>query len=327
MDAKTDYSRVLREFGFRLPTEGAPRSIHPFAPVFRVSDARGEWIVKRAQAPLERASAIAAWVRALAAGSVRVVTPAEGFGENPRAIPSDDDVGGPWVVYPYISGEPYTGETAQISAAGELLGRIHATTPDGDFGLKRSETVVAIGAAEIDRDIEGISGRVSGQSPQHSEEARRILFERREEYLKDVLPNLLTARLPLTNCVWDYKASNLVFPSAASPVLVDPDSGGRIPRAYDLAISALLFHNEGQGPGRLFMVAEWQAFLAGYGLQVQLDEEERSAWNGVLLSAWIDEGLWLLREDEHGWSDPRQRRMLTSLLTKDLSELSLLPGS
>ena len=107
--------------------------------------------------------------------------------------------------------------------------------------------------------------------------------------------------------------------------MVDPDSGGRIPRAYDLAIAALLLHHEGIGPGRLFNTGEWAAFLGGHGRHVRLTEEESQAQGSLLLSAWVDEARWLLREDSRGWSDPRQSRMLMSLLTTDLSALDLLP--
>jgi len=207
------HTRVLRDFGFNIPSGKTPDSLCAYAPVFRAGDSRGEWIVKRTQGPIARAQAVANWVRALAK--------------------------------------------------------------------------------------EGV-----------------------QEYIQWALPRLLRARLPLANCVWDYKASNLVFPSASSPVLVDPDSGGRIPRAYGLAIAALLFHNEGQGPGRLFTRREWGAFLGSYGRCVQLTEEEMREWEGLLLSAWVDEGLWLIREDSWGWQDLRQSQILTSLLTADLSELS-----
>lgn len=318
-----DYSRVLREFGFTLPTTGPPESIYSFAPVFRVADARGEWIVKRAQKPIGRARAVTAWVRCMAGQGVPVVTPAEGFGENPRAISTEDDAEAVWVVYPFVSGEPYVGSLDQISAAGALLGQVHAASPAREFDLKVSNPAVAVDEAEIDQDVEAILGHVAAWAPEREAEARRLLDERRRSYLSSALPRLRETSLPQANCVWDYKASNLVFPSAASPVLIDPDNGGRIPRAYDLAIAALLFHNEGQGPSRLFTVPEWEAFLSGYGRRVALTGEERSAWEDLLLAAWIDEGLWLLREDVEGWRDPRQRRMLTSLLTKDLSELSL----
>ena len=85
-----------------------------------------------------------------------VVTPAEGFGENPRSLSFEDDTDDVWAVYPFVSGDAYKGDPEQISAAGGLLGRIHAAKSPEDFALKMSETVVAIGTTEIDQDVDGI---------------------------------------------------------------------------------------------------------------------------------------------------------------------------
>ena len=77
------HTRVLRDFGFNIPSGKTPDSLCAYAPVFRAGDSRGEWIVKRTQGPIARAQAVANWVRALAKEGVRVVTPAEGFGSSP----------------------------------------------------------------------------------------------------------------------------------------------------------------------------------------------------------------------------------------------------
>jgi spectinomycin phosphotransferase len=182
---------------------------------------------------------------------------------------------------------------------------------------------VAVESAEIERDIAAILGHVRAFHPEAANHAQAILTERSERYFAHALPALLTARLPLTNCSWDYKASNLVYRTPASPVLVDPDNAGRIPRAYDLAIAELLFHNEGMGPSRVFTSSEWAVFLAGYSQHVQFTEEEQRAWDDLLLCAWMDEALWLLQDDEAGWADPRQSQMLLSVLLTDLSTLTL----
>ena len=62
-------------------------------------------------------------------------------------------------------------------------------------------------------------------------------------------------------------------------------------------------------------------------IQVQgksvLTEEEKRAWNDLLLCAWIDEALWLLKDDQQGWFDARQSQLLLSLLLTDLSTLAL----
>jgi spectinomycin phosphotransferase len=321
-------SDLAHAFGFLVPLEGAFESIYPYAPVYRLRDDRGDWILKRTQKPLDRARAVASWTQDLAARRLSVVTPAHGFGENPRGFQPDHDLAADdevWVVYPFIAGEPYPedGDTVQIHAAGDLLGAIHAIGTDVDFGLKQSETVVAVEPVEIEQDTAAILGHVRAAYPEAAAAAQTALAERSQRYFGYALPALLEARLPLTNCSWDYKASNLIYPTPASPVLVDPDNAGRIPRTYDLAIAALLFHNEGMGPSRVFTSSEWEAFLGGYLQHVQFTEEEQRAWDDLLLCAWMDEALWLLQDDGTGWADTRQSQLLLSLLLADLSTLTL----
>jgi spectinomycin phosphotransferase len=320
-----NHSEIARLFGFDLPAEFALESIYPYAPVYRLRNARGEWILKRTQKPLARAQAVAAWTRALAAQQIAIVHPASGFGENPRRFPTDGDGDEVWVVYPFIAGNRYTGDFAQIRAAGDLLGSIHATAPQAEYGLKQSETVVAVEADEIEQDIAGILKHVAAAHPEVASAAEATLTKRRDRYFRYALPDLLETHLPLANGSWDYKASNLIFSAPTRPVLVDVDNAGRIPRAYDLAIAALLFHNEGMGPARLFAPAEWAVFLEGYSQHIQFDEEEKRTWEDLLLCAWMDEAVWLLQDDESGWLDPRQSQLLLSLLLTDLSTLAASP--
>jgi Ser/Thr protein kinase RdoA (MazF antagonist) len=318
-----NHSDIARAFGFELPVEDKFESIYPYAPVYRLKNPPGDWILKRTQKPLARARAVAAWTRALAVHGVAIVNAASGVGENPRAFNTNDNSEEVWVVYPFITGNSYTGDLSQIRAAGELLGSIHSTKPQTDYGLKQTETVVAIEAVEIGQDIAGILEHVHTFYPEVAAAAKITLMERTERYFQRALSTLLEMRLPLANCSWDYKASNIIFPTSAAPVLVDVDNAGRIPRAYDLAIAALLFHNEGIGPGRLFTREEWTMFLEGYFQHVRLSEEEKRVWDDLLLCAWMDEALWLLREHESGWADPKQAPMLLSLLLTDLSTLAL----
>lgn len=318
-----NHSDIARAFGFQVLSEDALESIYPYAPVYRLNNARGDWVMKRTQKPLTRARAVVAWTQTLAAQGIRVVTPARGFGKNPRAFHTTHKLDEVWVVYPFIAGNGYVGDSLEIGVAGDLLGSIHAAAADTDYGLKRSETVVAVEAAEIEQDIEGILKHIYASHPEVTAAAQTTLSERTHRYFQDALPTLLGARLPLANCSWDYKASNLIFPTPTTPVLVDADNAGRIPRAYDLAISALLFHNEGLGTSRIFTPSEWAAFLEGYSRHVQLTEEEKRTWNDLLLCAWVDEALWLLRDDQQGWFNERQFQMLLSLLLTDLSTLAL----
>lgn len=320
-----NYADIVRTFGFPVDPAAPPQSIYPYAPVFRLRNADGEWIVKRTRTPLAHALAVAQWTRSLARHGIGVVTPAPGFEPNPRSLPAADGDEQAWVVYPFIAGSAYAGALRDIHAAGALLGRIHAAGMDDDCGLKLSPTVVPIEADELAQDRDTIGRLVSRAFPQHALAARALLAERTQRYVHQALPRMLALRLPLTNASWDYKAVNLVYAPGGAPVLVDPDNGGRIPRLYDLAIALLLFHNDGAGPGRIFSTPEWLAFLAGYAEHIRLTDDEVRAWDDLLLCAWIDEALWLLREDEAGWHDGRQSGMLLSLLTAPLAAFAVRP--
>lgn len=118
-----NYATIIRAFGFELQPDSAPASLSPFAPVFRLANSDGLWIVKRTQTPLSPAQAVAAWTRSLAVLGLGVVTPAPGFGENPRVFQHDDEEQ-VWAVYPFVQGSPYQGDTPHIRAAGDLLGKM-----------------------------------------------------------------------------------------------------------------------------------------------------------------------------------------------------------
>jgi Ser/Thr protein kinase RdoA (MazF antagonist) len=317
-----NHTDIIYAFGFQIDPPGTLESIYPYAPVYRVQNTHGEWIVKRTQAPLARAHAIAKWTRSLAAQGVGIVKPASGVGDNPRYFGDANDQE-MWIVYPFVHGTAYVGAIAEIRSAGDLLGRIHAAGMNEAFGLKVSETVVPIAADELTRDTNIIVRLVTQAFPERAAAARELLEERTHHYLRSALPRLLSMRLPLTNASWDYKAINLVYRPDGEPVLVDPDNGGRIPRVYDLAIAALLFHNDVKWPGRVFSAREWHAFLEGYGQHIRLSDEEMSVWDDLLLCAWIDEALWLLSEDEAGWKDDRQSGLLMSLLSTPLSSFAV----
>ena len=63
--------------------------------------------------------------------------------------------------------------------------------------------------------------------------------------------------------------------------------------------------------------------MEGYAQPSPPERGELSVWDDVLLCAWINEALWLLRENEAGWSDRRQSGMLMSLLSTPLTSFAL----
>ena len=319
-----DADQLFHAFGFKDYPQSALISIHPYAPVYRVENEQGAWIIKRGRKPFALAQAVTAWTDALSKNTIPVVTPAPGFSKNPMSFQSTENDEEVWVVYPFIQGTPYRCELQQIRQAGELLGRIHAFNPQQDFSLKIRRTVECIEEADLVEDISAILERVKQFYPQDEPSAQEILHEKVGHYLQSALPRMLSMELPLANCSWDYKAANLVFEPCGRgadswPVLIDPDNAGRIPRLCDLAIAALLFHNDGIFPGRLLTQSEWMVFLSGYRKYICFTADELAAWQDVLLCTWVDEGLWLLNGSPEDWAHPRQGSMQRDLLFADLS--------
>lgn len=313
---------IVRAFGFAIDPQRELESIYHAAPVFHLHNAVGGWIVKRTQKPLARGQAIAHWTRSLAAQGIPVVTPAPGFGDNPRPFQQEQGDEEVWVVYPFIEGVAYRGDSTQIRAAGDLLGEIHAQGLQAAPGLTVRKTAEAIDADELAQDVEKSLGFVQQVFPEHTDVASAILKARTHHYFQQALPRLLAIDLPLINGCWDYKAVNLVYTTDTTPVLVDADNGGHIPRICDLATAALLFHSDVE-PGRVFTQAEWMIFLEGYAEHIQLSAWEKQHWADLLLCTWVDEALWLLQDDAAGWAHPRQSNMLLSLLLTDLATFAL----
>lgn len=317
------HQEIISAFGFESQ-QFAGTSIYAYAPVYCLSKYNKKWIVKRT-AVRSSGVAIATWTSSLASQKIRVVAPASDFGENPRSFPSGkENTEEIWVVYPFIEGSVYQGKISQIQAAGELLGQIHGAGMQNDFGLKVNQTVTAIPKARVDEYVDKVTKLVRQYFPAAVKIVTAILTQQTQRYFQQSLPRLLDISLPLTNCSWDYKAENLIYPTDTTPVLVDPDHGGRIPRIYDLAIAVVLFHiNLPTAPARMFTQTEWMAFLEGYLNSVEFTPQEYSTWDDVLLCAWIDQVLWLLTHWDEAWQDVRESKTLMGLLTADLTTFAL----
>ena len=254
---------------FQFDEPSPPTSLCAYGPVFQASDRRGDWVVKRTGLIHSSGVAIGSWVTALQKAGVRTVAPASGFDPNPRIL----DDGKTWVVYPYATGVPYHADQLQIASAGQFLGQIHAAgVPEAD-ALRTYEQPVVRSAEWLDR-----------------HRASAVTAMDRAGFATDAFRALVFARfsaqapvmdLPLTGGSFDFKASNLVF--TPGPVLIDPDHAARLPRLYDLAVAALLFHNDlPSAPGRLWTADQWQTFLCGYLQHVTPTERERASWETVL---------------------------------------------
>lgn len=295
-------------FAFEDPEP--PVSLYAYAPVFRVRDRRGDRVVKRTGLSRSSGAAVGRWCAGLRADGVDVVVPEQAFTPNPRA--AADGVW--WVVYPFVDGRPYGGLADDIAAAGRLLGAVHAADQSAADEL-------AFCPEPVRRPADWITGHAA-QAVQAMREVGGdcTRFERLVEDRNQgpaILPDLA-----VVGCSADFKASNLVF--GLRPVLVDPDNAARMPRLYDLAVAALLFHNDAPyAPHRLWTRAEWIVFLAAYEERVALNCDERRAWSAVLALAWLDQGVWLLANFPEGWADPAEAMYLRDLACSDLSQFTL----
>ncbi len=320
------HSDILQTFGITLNKEQGLESLYAYAPVYRFNYADKDYVLKRTGVRSDK-NAIATWTNYLVSQGIKSVAPVKDFGQNPRCFFSggnNNNTEENWVIYPFIQGIPYTGNTAQISFAGKLLGQIHATGMKKDFNLKMSKTVVAIKDKKIELEISEVCQKIEQYVPEKLEIIHKILTSYIQSYLEDALPKLLAIDLPLTNAGWDYKAANLIYKTDDCPVLVDPDHGGRIPRMYDLATALLLFHCDlPPAPKRMFTIGEWTVFLKGYQQHIQPTTEEKKTWNDLLLCTWIDQALWLLSHFPEGWADTNESIYLLDLLTVNLSDFSL----
>ena len=268
-------------------------------------------MLKRTGLSRSLGGAIGRWCAAPRTGGVDVVAPAPHLRLNPR--PDRDGV--EWVVYPFVDGRTYAGTVPDIAAAGALLGAIHsadscaaaelALVPEA---VRRTPEWVLLHAARADAALRGAGIDATG-------------FERYVE--QRGRSGRAPTDLPIAGCSADFKASNLVY--TAAPVLVDADHAARMPRLYDLATAALLFHNDlGSAPHRLWTRSEWRVFVAAYGTRVELTPSEYDAWPAVLSLAWLDQGVWLLGHFPEGWADPAEAAYLSDLATSDLSQFDLL---
>lgn len=303
-----DHSDAIASFAFDHPD--APVSLYEYAPVFRVRDRSGDWVLKRTGLVHSSGSAIGEWLRALREHGVDVVAPAAHLAPNPRCLANGKE----WVVYPFIEGDRYRGEDGQIAGAGRLLGKIHAADPPEARRLVTYDRPVFRTAEWVERHLalamatmQNLGMNVSGLK---ASVADRIVSAASVD------------GLPLAGCSFDFKASNLVF--GPQPTLIDPDHAARMPRLYDLAVALLLFHCDlPSAPDHVWADVQWRIFLKGYQEEVMFAPTEERTWASVLNLAWLDQAIWLLGNWPEGWADNKERRYLADLAALDLNRFSL----
>lgn len=320
MTKASELRDVFARMGITL-SDVLPETIYPFSPVFKAKFNSNYIIVKRTRSPLSQAENLLKWTANLARSGVNVVLPVAEIDPNPVFV--NNDV---WVAYPFISGRPYHGTSEDIIAAGRLLGQIHAAPIPNTFELYQFSWP-DYDDASIQEDIDGITNRIEEQGFSNGAELIAYFCEQLHCFRDRTLPKLKNANLPYVNGTWDYKANNLIYDLNykldGTPVLIDPDSAGKLPRILDLALAVLLFHNElSTAPGRLFSVEEWNHFKSGYLEYVSLTDTEYGLWETALRYMLLEEGLWLLINVDEDWERSHQRQFLISLLNTNVQNFS-----
>jgi spectinomycin phosphotransferase len=317
MNSGEDFAReAIAAFGFSPGLEVT--SLCAYSPVYRIRSETVDVVLKRTGYPRSRADAIATWLRGLRDRGVNMVAPVSGFEPNPRRIRASDEWS--WVIYPFVSGRPYRRSPADLRAAGRLLGRMHAAGADLGKDMLSLLRMPSLDHSKVAAHVSACTERLdacgSGLGAIFEEWAMRRLAD------YDAI--VCNHDLPAAACSWDFKASNLVFDDDRGATLVDPDHAGRLPRIFDAAVAALLFHCDLEpSPGALWSASEWSEFFDPYGSQLAWTPKERAVWGQALAAAWLDEALWLLAHFPQGWNRKGERDYLIDLAFADLDRFRL----
>lgn len=320
---------LARAFGL---TDVDPASLSPWATVHRArvspsgSGADLDVVVKRTADGEERARAMADWTRHLAAEGIPVVHPLA------LGVPNPQQVGEDWyVVYPFIAGRPYDAER-DLTALGELLGRLHACPVTDDLAAAlRPYDWTDASLSDGQEDVDALLEKFHTVLPSTNRSAGEAVQALLTRWWERSLPALRRAEeedpLPRAGVTSDFKAANVVI-TVDGPVIVDPDNGGLEPRLLDLALAVVLLHNESDSaPARMLTTEEWHRFHAGYARHVELTDRERALWPAALDHMAWEEGTWVLEDDDaDAYASPRQGGFLADLATMPLERYALPEG-
>lgn len=294
---------IFNKFGLEIDKE--PISIYPYSPVYKAQIGNQEAIIKKTQRPLDAAQKLMQYIKSLNMAQINIVTPvvADTFA-NPQAI--EEDV---FVMYPFIEGYTYTAKDEEIYAAGQLLGKIHYSSPKtNDYQLPVYD-VFDFTKQEVTEHMRAIRHHI-----QHTRHDLSVdLMEEKLIQAVNQQTPLQEAQLPYVATPYDYKANNLIYTPA--PYLIDPDNATWIPRILDLALSLLLFHNElDTAPDTLFTAKQWNLFLYGYSEWITLTDLEKSSWKSAVAHVFLDEVMWLMAEYKEDWMNDKQYNLFASII-------------
>ena len=186
--------RILQDFGIDINKEHLI-SLYAYAPVYRFNYADRNYVLKRTGIRSEP-KAIAHWLDHLVSQGIKSVTPVKNFGQNPRCFSNGNDCAEEnWVIYPFIKGISYTGNTNQINSAGKLLGQIHAVGMNTNFQLKANKTVIAIEPNKIEEEINTVLQKIEQYASTKLKDISEILSFYFLYYLENALPDILKINL------------------------------------------------------------------------------------------------------------------------------------
>ncbi|WP_040213123.1 phosphotransferase [Clostridium polynesiense] len=295
-------SEIIKSFGFSCKEE--PASIYPFSPVYKITEEKSSYIIKKTQRPLEKAQRLMEYTEFLKSKRINIVTPVKLRKENPQSF--EEDV---YVVYPFIEGYTYSAKDEEIYEAGKLLGSIHYHSPKENIYKLYEYDVYDFFPEEVEDSIKSMKSyaeKVNYSTDWVALKGKLLKAVEAQEQLKNVV-------LPFITTPHDYKANNLIY--TPEPYLIDPDNAGWIPRIFDLALSLLLFHNElSTAPQVIFTPQQWKTFMMGYNEYILLTELEKQYWSKALEHVFLDEVMWLMAEVEEDWYNPSQVKLFHSLI-------------
>jgi spectinomycin phosphotransferase len=172
------------------------------------------------------------------------------------------------------------------------------------------------GPDSIDEDIESLLKLQANYGNAYGFSVEKLVDKLKRHI--DTKNKLKQSELVWVNGIWDYKASNLIY-SDVSPVLIDPDYSGFLPRVLDLALAVVLFHNYElrSAPSRVFTGNEFDLFFKGYGEFVTLSDTEKSLWEDALNFMLLEEGVWLILESFEDAARLEKEDFIISLMNFD----------
>ena len=182
-------------------------------------------------------------------------------------------------LFPFVHGEQFRpGSTAQLSAAGAALGRLHELS-------RTFEPTKSAGAADLMRRVLDVKGRDLALVRAYLDP---LLARRLQQALADSVELLNNVHVLAPWCMMihgDFRGQNVLFTDDSVAAVLDFDSAAYAPRLVDLAY-ALVFFQAALAPGPMTR-EEKAALLTAYESVYPLSEIERELLPPFLRFSWL----------------------------------------